>query len=516
MGLGVAAVLLLWAPLCALRAAPQRRWPRRRAKANPLDEEQKWRRDTTKVDIDDKMVYSMFRRQFGMLFVGFNPKKQLAVSAWRGSARLRDLELNASVLNLIFNPGVLEDVDQDEPPVQLVGARADRVSVAWKSLFSLAREPLDVRVARLELDLDFNAPRPSPRAVARAKADWVALVGEPTSPLASYPIGEGARYVIDELVLTVRGVATPLPRYAQNATVRVTARGLEAQSVDATGQPNDLKQCWKSLNADLEKNRTNAANKRKPKRAYIAKRIVARQIEIQFAEEAVEPPHSAPAADAVAAAVDVAVAAARDAAARDAASPMQKVLDGLKPEGLKRGNETAQPPDDRTDGGAAWFMGSLAGAHFSKKAEPPEAPSPRVAAALPVPSAPPLAALAAPRCFEAIADAPFAEALVTIGYDVKTHGIVQLKYDVDGRQLRLNLDRATLTKAGVAAPADDEPTVDFPFVEFFATLGTGVPRSDEGALSASESPTSPLAFLSNRIVRPLLAFVFFLWAAKIT
>ena len=48
--------------------------------------------------------YRLFRRQFDALLPGFEPKKQMAVSARRGRANLRFLDFDSFTVNRLFNP----------------------------------------------------------------------------------------------------------------------------------------------------------------------------------------------------------------------------------------------------------------------------------------------------------------------------------------------------------------------------------------------------------------------------
>ena len=103
-----------------------------------------WRRSVTSADFDDALVFRLFRRQFEVLLPDFEPKEQLAVSARRGRASLRRLNGDARAINKLFNP-LCTDTNW---PLQLTRCACDAVSIAWTSVFTLNRDPLEVRISK--------------------------------------------------------------------------------------------------------------------------------------------------------------------------------------------------------------------------------------------------------------------------------------------------------------------------------------------------------------------------------
>ena len=79
--------------------------------------------------------------------------------------------------------------------------------------------------------------------------------------------------MIDELVCVARRVETPFAR-GSNATLRVTFSGVDARSVDNSSRVADLKKCWASFNTPPNQ-----------KYAFIAKRIVAREMVVELCFE---------------------------------------------------------------------------------------------------------------------------------------------------------------------------------------------------------------------------------------
>lgn len=227
----------LWTPA-------ERRRPEQPLPTESIDEEGWWKTQG-RVDFDDKVAYRLFGKQIELLCTSFSSKRQLYVSTWRGTARLRDLSLNAAKINALFNP-LAEDADM---PIQLVGIDCERVSVAWRSIFSLWREPLEIQIPRLELIFDASAERPEQSYLRRIRNEWKTVTGpEPTQPPKNYPPVEGARYVIGEVVCLVRRYPTPFAG-CRNATVRLVLRNVEALSVDRDGQARNLRACWLSFNS---------------------------------------------------------------------------------------------------------------------------------------------------------------------------------------------------------------------------------------------------------------------------
>ncbi|KAH8049200.1 hypothetical protein JL722_11997 [Aureococcus anophagefferens] len=160
------------------------------------EDEVSWRRSVTSADFDDALVYRLFRRQFEILLPGFVPKKQLAVSARRGKASLRRLRLNATALNRLFNPLAVDEGF----PLQLLRCVCDSVSIAWTSVFTLNRDPLEVRINKVEFEFDQGARKPTKYQLGEAKREWDALAPAPAAFMNEYPTIEGARFLVDELV----------------------------------------------------------------------------------------------------------------------------------------------------------------------------------------------------------------------------------------------------------------------------------------------------------------------------
>ena len=123
-----------------------------------------WRRSVTSADFDDALVFRLFRRQFEVLLPDFEPKEQLAVSARRGRASLRRLNGDARAINKLFNP-LCTDTNW---PLQLTRCACDAVSIAWTSVFTLNRDPLEVRISKAELDFDQKQQRPTNAELRRA------------------------------------------------------------------------------------------------------------------------------------------------------------------------------------------------------------------------------------------------------------------------------------------------------------------------------------------------------------
>ena len=305
--------------VCALTSAFQRpqapRAPRHIARPTRVaslpptpedaEDEVSWRRSVTSADFDDALVYRLFRRQFEILLPGFVPKKQLAVSARRGKASLRRLRLNATALNRLFNPLAVDEGF----PLQLLRCVCDSVSIAWTSVFTLNRDPLEVRINKIEFEFDQEARRPTKYQLGEAKREWDALAPAPAAFMNEYPTIEGARFLVDELVCVARRVEAPFPR-GGNSTVRLTLRGVDARSVDNASAVVDLRRCWASYNPA-----PNAAA------AFIAKRVVAREalVEIKFDDHEAAPDAPEAAASAAATAASAASAALRSMTRRKAA-----------------------------------------------------------------------------------------------------------------------------------------------------------------------------------------------------
>lgn len=255
--------------------------PPRKKKDGSADE-QVWSRQAFVNGFDDKVAYRLFGKQIEALTRSFSRKRQLYVSTWRGVSRLRDLELNSEALNALFNP-LAED---PESPMQLVGIECERVSLFWKSLFTMWREPLEVKIPRLEIVMDAGAKVPDAASLAKIRSHWLAISGPPQRPTNHPPI-EGARYSVDEVVVFIRNYATPLPG-AKNSTARIILRNVEASSVDREGKAQNLRVCWLSFNSPSAlKQRTPPAPPRSKKKPLplliISKRIVASDVEIDLA-----------------------------------------------------------------------------------------------------------------------------------------------------------------------------------------------------------------------------------------
>ena len=78
--------------------------------------------------------------------------------------------------------------------------------IAWTSVFTLNRDPLEVRISKAELDFDQKQQRPTNAELRRAGIEWRSLFGPLPSYMREHPTVEGARYLIDELVCVARRV----------------------------------------------------------------------------------------------------------------------------------------------------------------------------------------------------------------------------------------------------------------------------------------------------------------------
>ena len=480
--------------VCALTSAFQRpQAPRApRAVAVPLnslpptpedaEDEVSWRRSVTSADFDDALVYRLFRRQFEILLPGFVPKKQLAVSARRGKASLRRLRLNATALNRLFNPLAVDEGF----PLQLLRCVCDSVSIAWTSVFTLNRDPLEVRINKIEFEFDQDARKPTKYQLGEAKREWDALAPAPAAFMNEYPTIEGARFLVDELVCVARRVEAPFPR-GGNSTVRLTLRGVDARSVDNASAVVDLRRCWASYNPA-----PNAAA------AFIAKRVVAREalVEIKFddrdasSETDTDDPEAT--ANAVSAADATAPEVAEDVSSLDfeRGDPTESDLDDLFPREattpdrlwlLRRRRETA--------GGAAnWSVTRTSDdwepprVEFSKNSEDDG--------------------------FVVLARAPAPAALLTVGYDSPRAEVKSIRVDLDLRRFRLALDSDLLGDEGPAKPGDVSLGV-------FALFGDSRPAALRPAPSKVGAVGDALSAVLNRIVRPAAALLVLAWGARL-
>ena len=219
---------------------------------------------------DAKFAYRLFHRQAAVVLKRFE-ERQLYVSTRRGVASVRSIDVDADAANVLFNP-LAED---PLAPLRLTSINCDRASVKWKSLFTLNRDPLEVKVPSVELSFDGAAPRMTETQKLRVKSAWNAANGDAKAP-TSYPPVEGANFDIDRLVCVLQNVDTPLPAF-RNATVTIGLRDLEAVSVTRDGEPSNLRNCWMSFNGPF---------KRPPATEFlIAKRVVARDLQVTFSKE---------------------------------------------------------------------------------------------------------------------------------------------------------------------------------------------------------------------------------------
>ena len=446
------------------------------------EDEVSWRRSVTSADFDDALVYRLFRRQFEILLPGFVPKKQLAVSARRGKASLRRLRLNATALNRLFNPLAVDEGF----PLQLLRCVCDSVSIAWTSVFTLNRDPLEVRINKIEFEFDQDARKPTKYQLGEAKREWDALAPAPAAFMNEYPTIEGARFLVDELVCVARRVEAPFPR-GGNSTVRLTLRGVDARSVDNASAVVDLRRCWASYNPA-----PNAAA------AFIAKRVVAREalVEIKFddrdasSETDTDDPEAT--ANAVSAADATAPEVAEDVSSLDfeRGDPTESDLDDLFPREettpdrlwlLRRRRETA--------GGAAnWSVTRTSDdwepprVEFSKNSEDDG--------------------------FVVLARAPAPAALLTVGYDSPRAEVKSIRVDLDLRRFRLALDSDLLGDEGPAKPGDVSLGV-------FALFGDSRPAAVRPAPSKVGAVGDALSAVLNRIVRPAAALLVLAWGARL-
>ena len=437
-----------------------------------------WRRSVTSADFDDALVYRLFRRQFEILLPGFVPKKQLAVSARRGKASLRRLRLNATALNRLFNPLAVDEGF----PLQLLRCVCDSVSIAWTSVFTLNRDPLEVRINKIEFEFDQEARRPTKYQLGEAKREWDALAPAPAAFMNEYPTIEGARFLVDELVCVARRVEAPFPR-GRNSTVRLTLRGVDARSVDNASAVADLRRCWASYNPA-----PNAAA------AFIAKRVVAREalVEIKFDDHEAAPDAPEATASAAATTNTTAPPPVEDVSSLDfeRGDPTESDLDDLFPREettpdrlwlLRRRREAA--------GGAAnWSVTRTSDdwepprVEFSKNSEDDG--------------------------FVVLARAPAPAALLTVGYDSPRAEVKSIRVDLDLRRFRLALDSDLLGDEGPAKPGDVSLGV-------FALFGDSRPAALRPAPSKVGAVGDALSAVLNRIVRPAAALLVLAWGARL-
>ena len=478
--------------VCALTSAFQRpqapRAPRHIARPTRVaslpptpedaEDEVSWRRSVTSADFDDALVYRLFRRQFEILLPGFVPKKQLAVSARRGKASLRRLRLNATALNRLFNPLAVDEGF----PLQLLRCVCDSVSIAWTSVFTLNRDPLEVRINKIEFEFDQEARRPTKYQLGEAKREWDALAPAPAAFMNEYPTIEGARFLVDELVCVARRVEAPFPR-GRNSTVRLTLRGVDARSVDNASAVADLRRCWASYNPA-----PNAAA------AFIAKRVVAREalVEIKFDDHEAAPDAPEATASAAVTTNTTAPPPVEDVSSLDfeRGDPTESDLDDLFPREettpdrlwlLRRRREAA--------GGAAnWSVTRTSDdwepprVEFSKNSEDDG--------------------------FVVLARAPAPAALLTVGYDSPRAEVKSIRVDLDLRRFRLALDSDLLGDEGPAKPGDVSLGV-------FALFGDSRPAALRPAPSKVGAVGDALSAVLNRIVRPAAALLVLAWGARL-
>ena len=481
--------------VCALTSAFQRpqapRAPRHIARPTRVaslpptpedaEDEVSWRRSVTSADFDDALVYRLFRRQFEILLPGFVPKKQLAVSARRGKASLRRLRLNATALNRLFNPLAVDEGF----PLQLLRCVCDSVSIAWTSVFTLNRDPLEVRINKIEFEFDQEARRPTKYQLGEAKREWDALAPAPAAFMNEYPTIEGARFLVDELVCVARRVEAPFPR-GGNSTVRLTLRGVDARSVDNASAVADLRRCWASYNPA-----PNAAA------AFIAKRVVAREalVEIKFDDHEAAP--DAP---------EAAASAAATAAAADATAP--EVAEDVSSLDFERGDPTESDLDDlfpreETTPDRLWLLrrrreAAGGAANWSVTRTSDDWEPPRVE----------FSKNSEDDGFVVLARAPAPAALLTVGYDSPRAEVKSIRVDLDLRRFRLALDSDLLGDEGPAKPGDVSLGV-------FALFGDSRPAALRPAPSKVGAVGDALSAVLNRIVRPAAALLVLAWGARL-
>jgi hypothetical protein len=438
-----------------------------------------WRRSVTSADFDDALVFRLFRRQFEVLLPDFEPKEQLAVSARRGRASLRRLNGDARAINKLFNP-LCTDTNW---PLQLTRCACDAVSIAWTSVFTLNRDPLEVRISKAELDFDQKLQRPTNAELRRAGIEWRSLFGPLPSYMREHPTVEGARYLIDELVCVARRVETPFAR-GSNATLRVTFSGVDARSVDNSSRVADLKKCWASFNTPPNQ-----------KYAFIAKRIVAREMVVELCFEG-----DARAEAAAAAVKNAAEIAFKPTTIRIAPpgtghdEPPVLDMDPLRllSRRTRRSKKTIpiveveDPHEHETH--VEICSENDQESPSTEEEEAPAAPEPE---------------------FVEVFRAPTPAALVTFGYDSPANEVASVRFDLDLRRGRVSLTPDTLRE-----PARRPGDVD---------LGVFMRLGSSGAVSVSR-PVDDVSggvggrvrrVLRDRVVRPLLAVFILAWGLRL-
>ncbi|KAH8058171.1 hypothetical protein JL722_6022 [Aureococcus anophagefferens] len=416
------------------------------------EDEVSWRRSVTSADFDDALVYRLFRRQFEILLPGFVPKKQLAVSARRGKASLRRLRLNATALNRF-------------------------VSIAWTSVFTLNRDPLEVRINKVEFEFDQGARKPTKYQLGEAKREWDALAPAPAAFMNEYPTIEGARFLVDELVCVARRVEAPFPR-GGNSTVRLTLRGVDARSVDNASAVVDLRRCWASYNPA-----PNAAA------AFIAKRrreaLVEICVEIKFDDR------DASEADPAATASAAATAAAADATAPEVAEDGARWISNGRPDGER---PRRLVPREETTPDRLWLLrrrreAAGGAANWSVTRTSDDWEPPRVE----------FSKNSEDDGFVVLARAPAPAALLTVGYDSPRAEVKSIRVDLDLRRFRLALDSDLL---GARAPKPGDVSLGV-----FALFGDSRPAALRPAPSKVGAVGDALSAVLNRIVRPAAALL---------
>jgi hypothetical protein len=438
-----------------------------------------WRRSVTSADFDDALVFRLFRRQFEVLLPDFEPKEQLAVSARRGRASLRRLNGDARAINKLFNP-LCTDTNW---PLQLTRCACDAVSIAWTSVFTLNRDPLEVRISKAELDFDQKLQRPTNAELRRAGIEWRSLFGPLPSYMREHPTVEGARYLIDELVCVARRVETPFAR-GSNATLRVTFSGVDARSVDNSSRVADLKKCWASFNTPPNQ-----------KYAFIAKRIVAREMVVELCFEG-----DARAEAAAAAVKNAAEIAFKPTTIRIAPpgtghdEPPVLDMDPLRllSRRTRRSKKTipveVEDPHEHETHVEICSENDQESPDEDEEDDAPPAPEPE---------------------FVEVFRAPTPAALVTFGYDSPANEVASVRFDLDLRRGRVSLTPDTLRE-----PARRPGDVD---------LGVFMRLGSSGAVSVSR-PVDDVSggvggrvrrVLRDRVVRPFLALFILAWGLRL-
>ena len=291
--------------------------------------------------------------------------------------------------------------------------------------------------------------------------------------------------MIDELVCVARRVETPFAR-GSNATLRVTFSGVDARSVDNSSRVADLKKCWASFNTPPNQ-----------KYAFIAKRIVAREMVVELCFEG--DARAEAAAAAVRNAAEIAFAPTTIRIAPPGTGHDEPILDmdplRLLSRRTRRSKKTApvvvEEPHDPHEHETHVEICAENDQEPDKEEEADEAPPP------PEPE------------FVEVFRAPTPAALVTFGYDSPANEVASVRFDLDLRRGRVSLTPDTLRE-----PARRPGDVD---------LGVFMRLGSSGAVSVSR-PVDDVSggvggrvrrVLRDRVVRPLLAVFILAWGLRL-